>query len=169
MAYLVTNNRPHKVILSNGIIINEGETLSISEIGTTEICLQDRGVITISRVVSDNDKDDARFVEIISDDFLKNGIYITRPSGFQILNPIIENKDTWYLIAGGINNLMAWKLKMRPSSNRYYSFHYKFDASETYMSADPGERIFADVAFDELYVRVPNVDNQIMELELWLK
>lgn len=168
MAYRVTNNKDNNVVLHSGLVLVPGQTLSVSEIGSTEIYLQRHGVITISREVEDADKDDARFVEIVNSSG-GEGILIARPTGFQILNPLLPLRATWYIVAAGIPSLQAWKLKMRPELGRSFPFRYKYSSGPEFMSASADERIFADTAFDELHVQVPDVDGRVMELELWTK
>lgn len=185
MAYKITNISLLPVNVSGeGAPLEVGKSRSVSEIGTNDILLQERGLIEISRIVPDDSKDDARFVEVINDPLLaaldaatvaaigqavSQDNEDTVPDTVGVLNVPAALKDTWYEVSARIPDIKAWKLQLRRSED-YAAFDYKYSELGTdFMTCLPGEAITADTDFPALYVRVPEYDAQTIELEYWTR
>jgi len=167
MAYVVTNTSGNYVALAHGAALKPGESRPVSAIGSHELTLQRAGSITIDRDHGiDDNKDDARYVEVINWDLGK--INLMPPEAVTIVNMELTDKDVWYLIAPQIENLRSWKAQLRRGESPV-SFDYKYsDVTEAYMTCFPGESIFADAAFPSLYIRCQDLPAQILELEYWV-
>jgi hypothetical protein len=111
--------------------------------------------------------DDAIYVEVINQDW--GNMDLTPPTSVTLVNMELTEKNVWYLVVPSVVNLRSWKIQLR-RAEIMASFDYKYDAASTaYISCFPGEAVFADAVFPSLYVRCPDLDAQILELEYWRK
>jgi len=166
MAYNIQNTSNNPVILLGGIVVPVGQTREFTEIGTRELDLQKSGIISIFRDPnSDNNKDDARYVEIINASLDVNS---KPPAVGNVLN-ISAIQDMWMLVSVRVQDMRAWKLKLRRQT-RGRPYDYSYDPLQTtYVTCQANELVFADTDFVCLYVRVPKYPSQIIEFEYWTK
>lgn len=164
MAYSVENlGAVHLLLPTSTVTLAPGEIREVTEVGTRELDLQKAGRIAITRIHSDSGQDDAKYVEVI------NQLVIQRPTTVGILNVELKDANTWYLISGQIQDVLAWRFQIRRADPPVpFDYTYLTDQSK-FMSGVPGEFITADVSFPALFARCPEHPGQIAELEFWLK